>query len=167
MWLVNLLRKPAAASGAVGDCAVARRAPGFVLALPEAYQSATDRSGPGLAARSRRVPRDVGIWLIVLLFRGARPLRRAGAVELPPADGMLRHPADRTGDRRGIGSRSSTAIRYADVRIAEGGALKLDLRSQWLVCFHDVSHGQLAQNRPALPRQLRDPAARTGARLPI
>ena len=49
MWLVNLLRE---LPPRVGRLAIAlwRGVRGLILALPQAYRAATDRSGPGLAA---------------------------------------------------------------------------------------------------------------------
>ena len=122
MWLVNLLRE---LPPRVGRLAIAlwRGVRGLVLALPQAYRAATDRSGPGLAAWLRRVPRDVGIWLIVLLFR---VLDLFGVPELWSFFlQMVCHVTPLTGPEIGAASEilGPTAIRYADVRIAEGGAL--------------------------------------------
>jgi len=122
MWLVNLLRElpPRVARLAI---ALWRGVRGVVLALPRAYRAATDRSGPGLAAWLRRVPRDVGIWLIVLLFR---VLDLFGVPELWSfVLQMVCHVTPLTGPEIGAaaGILGPTAIRYADVRIAEGGAL--------------------------------------------
>jgi hypothetical protein len=124
MWLVNLLRE---LPPRVGRLAVAlwRGLRGVVLALPQARRAANDRTGSGLRGWLWRVPRDVGIWLIVLLFR---VFDLFGVPELWSfLLQMVCHVTPLTGQEIGTaaGILGPIAIRYADVRIAEGGALNL------------------------------------------
>jgi hypothetical protein len=123
MWLVSLLRELPLR---VGRLAVAlwHGLRGVVLVLPHAWQAAHEQAGAGLRGWLRRVPRHAGIWSIELVFR---LLDLAGIPELWSF--VLRmgcHVSPLTGEEIGAAATilGPTAIRYADVRVAEGGALR-------------------------------------------
>lgn len=124
MWPVNLVRDLPAR---IGRAAVVlwQGLRGLALALPTALRAARSGADPGLGAWLRHRPRQVGIWLIVLLFR---VLDLVGVPELwGLLIGACTHVTPLSGVEIGTaaGILGPTAIRYADVRVAEGGILNL------------------------------------------
>jgi hypothetical protein len=141
MWAVNLLRDLPLR---VGRLAVAlwRGVRGVILAAPEAVRAARNPAGPGLRGWLRAIPRNAGIWLIVLLFR---LLDLIGVPELWSL--LVRsfsHVSPLTGEEIGAAAAilGPIAIRYTDVRVAEGGVLNLIFarnRQRAFTTFHTIN----------------------------
>jgi hypothetical protein len=149
MWAVNLVRDlPWRIGRLIG--ALWQGARGLALALPGAAHAS--RFGPGLGAWLRAAPRAIGIWLIVLIFR---LLDLAGVPELWSF--LLRattHVSPLTGAEIGAAAAilGSTALRYADVRVAEGGLLNLIFRynrGRAFTTFHTINLPTFGPHRRA------------------
>ena len=139
MWAVNLIRELPLRTARLA-AALWQGGRGIILALPSAVQAA--HAAGGLRAWLRAVPRRVGIWLIVLLFR---LLDLAGIPELWSL--LLRtvaHVSPLTGEEIGAAAAilGPTALRYADVRVAEGGLLDLIFKrngGRAFATFHTIN----------------------------
>ncbi len=139
MWAVNLVRDLPVRVGRL-VVALWQGVRGLALALPGAARSAS--AGPGLGAWLRSVPRAAVLWLIVLLFR---LLDLVGVPELWSF--LMRaaaHVSPLTGEEIGAAAAilGPTAVRYADVRVAEGGLLNLIFRrntGRAFTTFHTIN----------------------------
>lgn len=124
LWAVNLVRDLPVRTGRL-ILVLWQGVRGLALALPTAFRAAQAQAEAGLGAWLRRIPRNVGIWLIVLLFR---VLDLVGVPELLSLLVRLAsHVTPLTGGEIGVAASilGPTAIRFADVRVAEGGVLNL------------------------------------------
>lgn len=121
LWAVNLVRDLPIRVGRL-IVTLWQVMHGLFWGLPATLHAA---GGPGLAAWVRGRPRAVGIWLITLLFR------LLDLLGVPELWGLLVHIGSRVSPLTGeeIGATAAilgpTAIRYTDVRVAEGGVLNL------------------------------------------
>ncbi len=149
LWAVNLVRDLPVR---IGRLAVTlwQGLRGIVLALPEAWRAG--RSGPGLRSWLAAVPRRAGAWLIVLLFR---VLDLVGVPELwNLLMRLIAHVSPLTGDEIGAAAAilGPNALRYAEVRVAEGGALNLIFKrnqGRAFTTFHTINMPTFGPHRRA------------------
>jgi hypothetical protein len=149
LWAVNLVRELPVRAGRL-MLALWQGGRGLILAAPGAIQAA--RVGPGLGAWLRGAPRAIGIWLIVLTFR---LLDLVGVPELWSF--LLRavaHVSPLTGAEIGAAAAilGPTAVRYADVRVAEGGILNLIFKrneGRAFATFHTINLPTFGPHRRA------------------
>ncbi len=139
MWAVNLVRDLPIRLGRLAVTLWAGVV-GIALALPQAWRAMS--AGPGLRAWLATVPRRAIFWLIVLLFR---VLDLAGVPELWSLLMRLTArvtPLTGTEIAAAAAILGPTALRYADVRVAEGGLLNLIFRrnqGRAFTTFHTIN----------------------------
>ncbi|MGC8782302.1 MAG: eCIS core domain-containing protein, partial [Anaerolineae bacterium] len=139
MWAVNLVRDLPVRIGRLATT-LWQGTRSVALAPAEAWRAA--RRGPGLRPWLAAVPRRAGIWLIVLLFR---LLDLVGVPELwNLLMRLAAHVSPLTGEEIGAASAilGPTALRYADVRVAEGGILNLIFKrnqGRAFTTFHTIN----------------------------
>lgn len=149
MWGVNLVRDLPVRIGRLATT-LWQGMRSAVLALPEAWRAA--RHGPGLRSWLVAVPRRAGVWLIVLLFR---VLDLIGVPELwNLLMRLAAHVRPLTGEEIGAAAAilGPTALRYADVRVAEGGILNLIFkrnRGRAFTTFHTINMPTFGPHRRA------------------
>lgn len=149
MWAVNLVRELPVRAGRL-ILALWQGVRGLILAAPGAARAS--RCGPGLGAWLAAAPRAAGIWLIVLLFR---LLDLVGVPEVWSF--LLRaaaHVSPLTGEEIGAAAAilGPTAVRYADVRVAEGGILNLIFKrneGRAFATFHTINLPTFGPHRRA------------------
>ncbi len=139
MWAVNLVRDLPLRLGRLA-LALWAGLVGVVLALPQARRAMS--AGPGLRAWLADVPRRVIFWLVLFLFRVL------DLVGVPELWSLLMRLTARVTPLTGaeIAAASAilgpTALRYADVRVAEGGLLNLIFRhnqGRAFTTFHTIN----------------------------
>jgi len=149
MWAVNLVRELPMRAGRL-SLALWQGVRGLILAAPGAVRAS--RRGPGLGAWLRVAPRAAGIWLIVLTFR---LLDLAG---IPEVWSFFLRATTRVSPLTGaeIGAAAAilgpTALRYADVRVAEGGILNLIFKrneGRAFATFHTINLPTFGPHRRA------------------
>ncbi len=149
LWAVNLVRELPVRLGRLATT-VWQGVRGIVLALPAAARAA--RAGPGLGRWLADVPRRAGLWLIVLLFR---VLDLVGVPELWNLLMRLAAPVSPlTGDEIGAAAAilGPNALRYAEVRVAEGGVLNLIFKrnqGRAFTTFHTINMPTCGPHRRA------------------
>ncbi len=149
LWAVNLVRELPVRAGRL-SLALWQGLRGLILAAPGAVRAS--RRGPGLGAWLRVAPRAAGIWLIVLIFR---LLDLAG---IPEVWSFFLRATTRVSPLTGaeIGAAAAilgpTALRYADVRVAEGGILNLIFKrngGRAFATFHTINLPTFGPHRRA------------------
>lgn len=149
MWGVNLVRDLPVRTGRLATT-LGQGMRSVALALPEAWHAA--RRGPGFRPWLAAVPRRAGVWLIVLLFR---VLDLIGVPELwNLLMRLAAHVSPLTGEEIGAAAAilGPTALRYADVRVAEGGILNLIFkrnRGRAFTTFHTINMPTFGPHRRA------------------
>lgn len=123
---------------------------GIALAVPALIRAG--RSGESLRGWLRDAARQVGVWLIVLVFR------LFDLVGIPELWSLLlravAHVSPLTGEEIGAAAAilGPTALRYADVRVAEGGALDLIFKrneGRAFATFHTINLPTFGPHRRA------------------